>query len=172
MSSVVRLLFAFVTSAALSTTPQLHGGMTFVCMIPSTLHPAQLQLPLYRTGRRARSAQTAQKKKDANMLHSSFPQMYSMLNIHRPFTEQQQYASPQLPEYCSTSSQRLNCPPYISPPPLKQEKADRRHENQKTDPLQSPLLPAQSGKMKAISPPPRPANRRPRKNRRAHLRSR
>ena len=63
MSGVVRLLFAFVTSAALSTTPQLHGGMTFVCMIPSTLHPAQLQLPLYGTGRRARSAQTAQKKR-------------------------------------------------------------------------------------------------------------
>ena len=108
-------------------------------MIPSTLHPAQLQLPLHGTGRRARSAQTAQKKKDANMLHSSFPQIYSMLNIHRPFTEQQQYASPQLPEYCSTSSQRLNCPLYISPPPLKQEKPARRHENQKTDPLQSPL---------------------------------
>ena len=42
-------------------------------MIPSTLHPAQLQLPLYGTGRRARSAQTAQKKNDTNMLHSSFP---------------------------------------------------------------------------------------------------
>ena len=70
--SVVRLLFAFVTSAALSTTPQLHGGMTFVCMY-DTLHPPPRTAAAAVVWYRAQSAQRTDctKKKNTNMLHSS-----------------------------------------------------------------------------------------------------
>ena len=54
MSSVVRLLFAFV--AALSTTPQLHGGMTFVCTY-DTLHPPPRTAAAAVVWYRAQSAQ-------------------------------------------------------------------------------------------------------------------
>ena len=65
----IYLLFTFVTSAALSTTPQLHGGMTFVCMY-DTLHPPPRTAAAAVVWYRAQSTQRTDctKKKDTNML--------------------------------------------------------------------------------------------------------
>ena len=69
--SVVRLLFAFVTSAALSTTPQLHGGMTFVCMY-DTLHPPPRTAAAAVVWYRAQSAQRTDCTKKKRYEHAPF----------------------------------------------------------------------------------------------------